>query len=108
MKESLEQSVNLFIELFVKNKMERYYYNREIDGDILHVVFDEQLTPDSSDEKDGIVVLKFKEKVVGINFLNISKTMKIFHEGEIVDPSREFVVILNHMLKNAGVNITLG
>lgn len=108
MKESLEQSVNLFTELFVKNSMERYFYNREIDGDILHVIFDDQVEPDFSEEINGIVVLKNKENIVGINFLNISKTMKIFHEGEIVDPSPEFVVILNHMLKNAGVKLTLG
>ena len=82
--------------------MQKIYYSRETLGDILVITFSEKEAT-SSDEKDGVVVLKNGDEIVGVNILNFSKIARIFHEGEIIDPAPEFIEFVNHILKNAKV-----
>lgn len=79
------------------------YYNHNLIGDILLVVFNPNAIPTKVITKDDIVALYKDEELVGYNFLDISKDIKIKANGYIPLINNEVTDILNHMLKNAGL-----
>ena len=82
--------------------MYRFYYNRKTGGDVLYCVINPSSYPDSVHKVGDVASLYHGKERVGINFLNISATMKIKAEGMIPVASEEFLAPLNHMLDNAG------
>lgn len=79
------------------------YYNHNLIGDILLVVFNPNAIPTKVITKDNIVALYKDEELVGYNFLDISEDIKIKANGYIPLINNEVTDILNHMLKNAGL-----
>jgi tRNA-binding protein len=79
------------------------YYNHNLIGDILLVVFAPNAIPTKVIQKDNIVALYKDDELVGYNFLNISEDIKIKANGYIPLINHEVTDILNHMLKNAGL-----
>lgn len=82
--------------------MYRFYYNRKTAGDVLYCVLDASSYPDSTKKIGDVVALYHGKERVGINFLNISKTIKIKAEGMIPTAGSEFLSPINYMLENAG------
>ena len=82
--------------------MYRFYYNRKTGGDVLYCVIDPLSYPDKVKKTGDVAALYHGQDRVGINFLDISKTMKIKAEGMIPYAAEEFLNLINHMLENAG------
>lgn len=82
--------------------MYRFYYNRSTGGDVLYCVIEPSSYPDQVRQVGDVTALYHDGRRVGINFLNISKTMKIKASGMIPTISAPFLEIVNHMLENAG------
>ncbi len=79
------------------------YYNHNLIGDILLVIFNPNAIPTKIITKDNIVALYKEEELIGYNFLDISDDIKIKANGYIPLINHEVTDILNHMLKNAGL-----
>ncbi len=82
--------------------MYRFYYNRKTGGDVLYCVIDPLSYPDRVNKVGNVAALYHGQERVGINFLDISATMKIKAEGMIPFAAEEFLKLINHMLENAG------
>lgn len=82
--------------------MYRFYYNRASGGDVLYCVIDPSSYPDHMKKEGDVASLYRGKERVGINFLNISKTMKIKANGMIPLMSEPLLEIVNHMLINSG------
>lgn len=84
--------------------MYKIYYCRQAVGDVLLISYDEETIPNKIKRNDNVISLYKDDKLVGINIFDFSKIVKIFHSGEIVDPTDEFITLINHILINAGAN----
>lgn len=84
--------------------MYRLFYNRKSVGDVLIISFFDELIPDRIVKNDNVVGLYLNDTLVGVNIFDFSKIVKIFYEGEIIDPNEEFIKLINHMLINAGLS----
>lgn len=104
MKESSVILASQFIELFYKNNMYKLYYNHKAIGDVLLIVFHEEIMPDLIIHNGDVTSLYKNKELVGINIFNFSKIARIFHEGEIVQPATEFLELINHILINANLD----
>lgn len=82
--------------------MYRFYYNRKTGGDVLYCVINPLSYPDKVKKTGNVAALYHGDDRVGINFLDISQTMKIKAEGMIPFAADEFLKLINHMLENAG------
>lgn len=83
--------------------MSRLYYVRKACGDVLFIINDDNAFPDEVIKHDNVVALYKNKKLVGVNIFDFSKISRIFIEGEIVDPSPQFIKLVNHILINAQV-----
>ena len=82
--------------------MYRFYYNHSTGGDVLYCIIDPNAYPDET-RKSGDVVALYRAGVrIGINFLNISKKVKIKANGMIPTLGEPLLEVVNHMLENAG------
>ena len=82
--------------------MYRFYYNHSTGGDVLYCVINPSAYPDSSKKEGDVVALYHGDERIGINFLNISKTMKIKANGMIPVVNEAMLEVINHMLVNVG------
>ncbi len=82
--------------------MYRFYYNRATGGDVLYCLIHPSIYPDASKKVGDVVSLYHGAERIGINFLNVSKTVKIKANGMIPLPSSPLLEVINHMLINAG------
>ena len=82
--------------------MYRFYYNRATGGDVLYCIIDPSSYPDKVNKAGDVAALYHGQERVGINFLNISKTIKIKASGMIPLVSEPLLEVVNHMLLNAG------
>ena len=55
------------------------YYNHNLIGDILLVIFNPNAIPTKIITKDNIVALYKEEELIGYNFLDISEDIKIMY-----------------------------
>ena len=85
----------------------KLYYCRKAVGDVLIIIKDDKAFPNKVVKKDNVVSLYRNDNLVGINIFDFSKISRIFIEGEIVDPSIEFITLVNHILKNANIDTLL-
>lgn len=83
--------------------MPRLFYNRAAIGDVLLIIYNNDLIPNKINKNGNVVSLYFDSELVGINIFDISKIIKIFHNGEIEDPTSNFIEIINHILINANL-----
>ncbi len=81
--------------------MYRFYYNRATGGDVLYCVIDPSSYPDETKKVGDVASLYHGKERVGINFLNISKTVKIKANGMMPMLSGPLLEVVNHMLVNA-------
>lgn len=82
--------------------MYRLYYNAATAGDVLYVVIRPEATPDNVKKRGDVVTLFAEGKRIGINFLAISKTIKIKASGMIPIVPEELLKALNSLLANVG------
>ena len=88
--------------------MYRMFYNYKETGDVLFIKFSDE-TPDKTISYDEHVIGLYKDTdLVEIDIVNMSKISKIFYEGEIENPSEEFITLINHILVNAGMDALEG
>ena len=85
----------------------KLYYCRKSVGDVLIIIKDDKAFPNKVVRKDNVVSLYRNDNLVGINIFDFSKISRIFIEGEIVDPSIEFITLVNHILRNANIDTLL-
>lgn len=85
----------------------KLYYCRKSVGDVLIIIKDDKAFPNKVVKKDNVVSLYRNDNLVGINIFDFSKISRIFIEGEIVDPSIEFITLVNHILRNANIDTLL-
>ena len=83
--------------------MYRLYYHYKTNGDILFLVYEPESYPDKVVPHGDIIALYKEDRLVGVNFLHIGKTMKIHADGMIVTPEDKMVEVLSSMLVNAGL-----
>lgn len=82
--------------------MYRFYYNHVTGGDVLYCLIKPAFYPDHTKKVGDVVSLYHGNERIGINFLNVSKTMKIKANGMIPLVSAPLLQVVNHMLANAG------
>jgi len=79
------------------------FYNRKIIGDVLFLVIDAEATPTRIEKHDNVIALFKDDKLVGVNILEFSEIVKIKGEGLLILPPRQLIDIINHILKNIGI-----
>ncbi len=83
--------------------MSAFFYQYQTGGDVLFYVIDPSAYPDRQEKKGDVVALYKQDELVGINFLDFGKRVKIHAKGLIPDPNKEFIDIVNAELTNAGL-----
>ena len=82
-----------------------FYYNHELFKDILFAIIDNEAIPNRF-VKDGRAMLLYcDEKLVGINFFNISEIIKIRSSGKIFLPNEAFIASLNSSLSKVNLEL---
>lgn len=76
------------------------FYSYKNIGDVLLVVFDNDLKATSHIRKGQVEVIYHDKQIIGYNIFDISKIIKIKTQGLIYLPSKELVAIINSILKN--------
>lgn len=82
--------------------MYRLYYHLKTAGDVLYCVMEPEVYPDDVRQEGNVVALFGQGKLIGYNFLHMSKTMKIHSEGMIPSPDDKMIDVLNSLLSAAG------
>lgn len=83
--------------------MPKIYYNRQAVGDVLLIIYDNNAIPNKIITNDNVVALYKDGILIGVNIFDFSKIVRIFHNGEIDEPTPEFIKIINHILINANI-----
>lgn len=78
----------------------RLFYNFHVIGDVLIIIFDEELKYDEIIKRDNLITLKNNNKIIGYNILNFSEIVKIKAFGMIVLPPNELIDVINTILIN--------
>lgn len=82
------------------------FYNLKLIGDILLVIFDEEVIPNRSEKKDDDLVFIYHDNdLIGINIFNFSKLIKLKSSGLIPLPNNEFIDVLNSRLKKYEIKL---
>lgn len=80
-----------------------YFYNRKLIGDVLLIVVDNDAPATHIETKDDICVIFNNDRVIGINFFNVSNVIKFKSEGRILLPSDTVIDIINNRLEEFGI-----
>lgn len=83
--------------------MYRLFYNYHTLGDVLMIVFNNQKRATHLDKRNDVTLIYSDFELIGINLFNISKIVRIKAQGMIVSPAKEFLEVINHILKNEGL-----
>ena len=83
--------------------MYRLFYNYHTLGDVLMIVFNNQKRATHFDKRNDVTLIYSDFELIGINLFNISKIVRIKAQGMIVSPAKEFLEVINHILKNEGL-----
>lgn len=79
------------------------FYSYKNIGDVLIVIFNNELLPTNHIRKGQVEVIYHDDNIIGYNIFDISKIIKIRSSGLIYLPSKELIHVLNTVLKNSGV-----
>jgi hypothetical protein len=66
--------------------MYRLFYNFKVIGDVLLLVLDPSMAPDHEESHGAITALYAGDQLIGVNFFDFSKIVKLHTEGMIVTP----------------------
>ena len=83
--------------------MSAFFYQHETGGDVLFLVIEPSAYPDKVEKRGDVVALYKGEELVGVNFLEFGKRVKVKASGLIVAPNDAFVDVVNAELQNAGL-----
>lgn len=79
------------------------YYDYETIGDVLMIVIQSEVTPDTIIKKENVTILYKNNELVGINIFDISKVIKIKAKGFIPLVNEQILGVINHILENSGL-----
>jgi len=88
--------------------MYKMFYDYKGSGDILFIKFSDATPNKTISYDEHVIALYHDTTLVEIDIVNMSKISKIFYEGEILNPSKEFLTLINHILVNAGMDALEG
>ena len=74
------------------------FYNKDLIGDVLMIVYNQGKIPNKSIKEENIVKIYSDDELIGINIFNISSIVKIHANGLIPLPANEFVDVINTLL----------
>ena len=77
------------------------YYSYKGMGDVLLIVFDNDLSTTKSETIGNVVALYNNDRLIGYNIFDIKEVIKIKSQGLIYYPSEQFLSVINSILKNA-------
>lgn len=83
--------------------MYRFFYNHEATGDVLFLVIEPNKKADNIVTKGNVTALYSEGKLIGVNFFEIGKTMKIHANGMIPVPEKPMLDCINSLLSNASL-----
>ncbi len=83
--------------------MYRFFYNHEACGDVLFLLLKPNEKADKIVKKDNAVALYKGDELIGVNFFEIGKTMKIHASGMIRTPGKPMLDCVNTLLANASL-----
>ena len=86
-----------------EGNMYRFFYNHEATGDVLFLLLSPNDKADKVVRKDDVAALYKGDKLIGVNFFDIGKTMKIHASGMIRTPGEPMLDCVNTLLSNAGL-----
>jgi tRNA-binding EMAP/Myf-like protein len=81
--------------------MYRLFYNFKVIGDVLLLVLDPSMAPDHEESHGAITALYAGDQLIGVNFFDFSKIVKLHTEGMIVTPEDKLIDVINAELENA-------
>lgn len=76
------------------------FYNYKGIGDVLLIVFENDLDATKYQKIDDVVAIYHYDKIIGYNIFNISKIIKIHHRGLLLSPIQPLIDIINSILIN--------
>lgn len=83
--------------------MSAFFYQHETGGDVLFLVIEPSAYPDRTEKRGDVVALYKGDSLVGVNFLEFGKKVKVKASGLIVAPNDAFIDVVNAELENAGL-----
>ncbi len=84
--------------------MYRFFYNHDACGDILFLVLSPTDKADHIIKKGNVAALYKGDKLIGVNFFDIGKVIKIHAKGMIRTPGQPMLDCVNSMLSNASLS----
>ena len=79
------------------------YYHYHTTQDTLMIIIDPNSYPSKVEKKDEVVALYDNERLIGINLLNFSNTIKMKTNGRIIYLPPLVLKVINDKLQNAGL-----
>lgn len=80
------------------------YYHYHTTQDTLMIIIDPNSYPSKVEKKDEVVALYDNERLIGINLLNFSNTIKMKTNGRIIYLPPLVLKVINDKLQNAGLD----
>lgn len=81
----------------------RLFYEHRTIGDILMLVYEPRLVPDRVEEGREAALLYRGDALVGVNFLNVSRAIRLRAHGMIATPGEELLHVVNALLEENGI-----
>ena len=79
-----------------------FFYNYRTVGDVLMAVIEPEKIPTRIVREHDIAYIYEKDRLIGINFFEISNVMKIRSEGWIPLPPKAMIEVLNTLIASSG------
>ncbi len=83
--------------------MYRFFYNHQATGDVLFLLLKPNKKATRIEKHDKLTAIYDGEELIGVNFFDIGKTMKIHASGMIVDVQEPMLECVNSLLSNASL-----
>ena len=81
------------------------YYSYKGIGDVLIIIFDNAKNSTKHLRKGRVEVIYHDDEIIGYNIFDVKEIIKIKSEGKIYLPSPQLIMVVNTILKNAGVPV---
>ncbi len=83
--------------------MYRFFYNYKASGDVLFLVLKPDKKATHIENHDKLTAIYNGDELIGVNFFDIGKTMKIHANGMILDVKEPMLECVNSLLSNASL-----
>lgn len=84
--------------------MSALFYHHKTNGDVLFLVIEPEAYPDKVVAHGDVIALYKEDRLVGVNFRDIGKVVKIHASGLLLPVDDRLVDVLNALLGNAGLS----